>query len=32
MMFGVSVARRGWATANDIINTLKLSEFEKLLK
>ena len=32
MMFGVSVARRGWATASDIINTRSLSGFEKLLK
>jgi DNA polymerase (family X) len=32
MPFGVSVARRGWATAGDIINTRSLGEFEKLLK
>lgn len=32
MAFGVSVARRGWAKTSDIINTRKLSEFEKLLK
>lgn len=32
MTFGVSVARRGWAKTSDIINTRKLSEFEKLLK
>ena len=32
MTFGVSVARRGWATANDIINTRSLKEFEDLLK
>jgi DNA polymerase (family 10) len=32
MEFGVSVARRGWATDSDIINTRSLSEFEKLLK
>lgn len=31
MPFGVSVARRGWAGADDIINTLSLPEFEKLL-
>ncbi|MCX6705137.1 MAG: hypothetical protein NT162_02255 [Candidatus Woesebacteria bacterium] len=31
MLFGVSVARRGWATKNDIINTLSLEEFEKLV-
>jgi len=32
MLWGVSVARRGWCTPNDIINTRSLSEFEKLLK
>ncbi|MGA3291999.1 MAG: helix-hairpin-helix domain-containing protein [Candidatus Microgenomates bacterium] len=32
MYFGVSVARRGWAEARDIINTRPLIEFEKLLK
>ena len=32
MIFGVSVARRGWSTADDIINTRSLEEFEKLLK
>ena len=32
IMFGVSVARRGWAEKNDIINTRSLEEFEKLLK
>ena len=32
MMFGVSVARRGWAEKNDIINTLDLSKFEESLK
>jgi len=32
MIFGVSVARRGWAEAGDIINTRSLKEFEKLLK
>jgi len=30
--YGVYVARRGWAKANDIINTQSLEEFEKLLK
>ncbi len=30
MPFGVSVARRGWAEKSDIINTLTLSEFQKL--
>jgi len=32
MTFGVSVARRGWCEAHDIINTRSLVEFEKLLK
>ncbi|KKR44360.1 MAG: hypothetical protein UT76_C0006G0002 [Candidatus Woesebacteria bacterium GW2011_GWB1_40_12] len=32
MTFGVSVARRGWAEAGDIINSRTLEEFEKLLK
>jgi DNA polymerase (family 10) len=32
MIFGVSVARRGWATKNDIINTRTLNEFEMFLK
>jgi DNA polymerase (family 10) len=32
MKYGVSVARRGWATAGDIVNTLPLNEFSKLLK
>lgn len=32
MQFGVSVARRGWATKNDIINALPLKNFEKLIK
>ena len=32
MIFGVSVARRGWATRDDIINTRSLKEFEELLK
>lgn len=31
MPFGVWVARRGWATKNDIINSRNLNEFEKLL-
>lgn len=29
MMYGVSVARRGWCTKNDIINTLSYTEFKK---
>jgi DNA polymerase (family 10) len=32
MLWGVSVARRGWAEKKDIINTLPMTEFEKLLK
>ena len=32
MVFGVSVARRGWAKSGDIINTRTLKEFEELLK
>jgi DNA polymerase (family 10) len=32
MIWGVSVARRGWCTLGDIINTRSLIEFEKLLK
>jgi len=30
--FGIAQARRGWATARDVINTLPLSEFLKKLK
>ena len=29
---GIAQARRGWATAKDIVNTRKLEEFKKLLK
>ena len=29
MVYGVSVARRGWAEKCDIINTLSLDEFNK---
>lgn len=32
MSFGVSVARRGWCTASDIVNTRSLAGFEKLLR
>lgn len=32
MLFGVSVARRGWVEASDIMNTRSLIEFEKALK
>jgi DNA polymerase (family X) len=29
---GVAQARRGWATARDVVNTRKLEEFQKMLK
>lgn len=29
---GIAQARRGWATAKDIVNTRKMEEFKKLLK
>lgn len=32
MRLGVSVARRGWATKSDIVNTKGLKEFEKMLE
>jgi len=32
MTFGVSVARRGWATKSDVVNTKPLSEFIKMIK
>jgi DNA polymerase (family 10) len=32
MVYGVSVARRGWATKSDIINCLDLREIEKMLE
>lgn len=32
MRYGVGVARRGWLTKEDIINTLSLNEFEKFIK
>jgi DNA polymerase (family 10) len=32
MMFGVSVARRGWCEKKDIINCLSLTEFEEMLR
>jgi DNA polymerase (family 10) len=32
MKYGVSVARRGWATTDDLINTQDLIEFKKMLK
>ncbi len=31
MQYGVYVAKRGWATKSDIINTRSLTEFEKLM-
>ena len=31
MRYGVSVARRGWATKRDIVNTLGYTEFKKWL-
>lgn len=31
MHYGISVARRGWAEPNNIVNTLPLSEFKKLI-
>lgn len=32
MKYGVSVARRGWATKDDIVNTRGLIEFKKMIK
>jgi DNA polymerase (family 10) len=32
MQYGVSVARRGWAQKQDIVNCLSLREFEKMIK
>ena len=32
MRFGVDQARRGWLTADDVINTRSLAELRKLLK
>jgi DNA polymerase (family 10) len=32
MLWGVSVARRGWCEKKDIINTLSLKEFEEMLR
>lgn len=31
MRYGVSVARRGWATKNDVVNTTSLTHIKKLL-
>lgn len=32
MRFGISVARRGWAAKNDIVNSRSLAEIKKMLK
>lgn len=32
MKYGISVARRGWATSSDILNTLSYNEFTRWLK
>ena len=32
MPWGISVARRGWSERKDIINTLALADFEKMLQ
>lgn len=32
MIFGISVARRGWATKSDIVNTKSLREFIKMIE
>ncbi|MBI1864022.1 DNA polymerase/3'-5' exonuclease PolX [Candidatus Woesebacteria bacterium] len=32
MKWGISVARRGWVTESDIINTLSLEKFEEVIK
>jgi histidinol phosphatase-like PHP family hydrolase len=32
MTFGISVARRSWATKSDIVNTTPLREFVKMIK
>ena len=32
MIFGVSVARRGWATKGDIVNTRSVEDFEKMIE
>lgn len=31
MRFGIGTARRGWATAQDVMNTLSLKKFEKVI-
>lgn len=30
--YGIGVARRGWLTKNDVINTLSIKDFEKFIK
>jgi len=32
MIWGVSVARRGWAEPRDIINTKSLKDFEEMIR
>jgi DNA polymerase (family X) len=32
MRFGIDQARRGWLTANDVINTRSLADLRKLLR
>lgn len=32
MLYGVSVARRGWATKNDIVNTMRYEEFRNWIE
>jgi DNA polymerase (family 10) len=32
IQYGVSVAQRGWAERNDIVNTRSLTEFERMLE
>lgn len=32
MKFGVAIARRGWLTKGDVLNTLKAAQLEKVLK
>ena len=32
MKYGVAVARRGWCTKKNVVNTLPLIEFEKWMK
>jgi len=32
IIYGIYVARRGWAKKSDIVNTSSLEDFEKMLK